>query len=165
MSNENWQILYVFEGKDFFFFFCPVEMLFELLPLISFYISKQHSFLSRQLEPREETALNKSLKMFLTGFKLCCTFSFKYFHVKSDVNSLSEPMCRLFIHQINGCGATGNWTHFHSHKVFMTFQKTSHYCNYFSVKYVASSEEENKLQQGLMANYSKCIDTSRNLFL
>lgn len=47
----------------------------------------------------------------------------------------------------------------------MTFQKTSHYCNYFSVKYVAFSEEENKLQEGLMGNYSKCTDTARNLFL
>lgn len=40
----------------------------------------------------------------------------------------------------------------------MTFQKTSHYCNYFSAKYVASSEEENKLQQGLMGNVLTLVE-------
>lgn len=74
-------------------------------------------------------------------------------------------MCKLFIHQINGGGATGNWTHSHSHKVFMAFQKTSRYCNYFSVKNVAFSEERKKLLECLMGNCSRCIDTGRNLFL
>lgn len=61
VSNEKKTVFVCVWGKGFS---RPSGRDIELFPLLSFYISKQHSFLSRQQEPRQETALNKSLKSF-----------------------------------------------------------------------------------------------------